>query len=276
MDSLRSIDISGYYGITFTTQPGVAPQVQWIELASLRIDDNYQRPIAQRGKMQVRRIAERFRWSRFAPIIVAPIEGGLFAVIDGQHRCHAAMLRGIKSVPCMVVTVDTAEQAEAFTEINTRQLAVRPAVLHKARVAARDAVALQVQALCEQSGVIIADNKAASEMKRGETLAVVAIYKLLDMYGEATLSRALEAIVKTGEGNVGMVRAGIVTAYCALFDTTAALRDHPALFDVLDEFDLPAAFKRMQSATIERGSLRWRLLSDEIEAFLNRNLKVAA
>ena len=38
----------------------------------------------------LRRIAEQFDWRLFAPVIVAPIEGGLFAVIDGQHRTHAA------------------------------------------------------------------------------------------------------------------------------------------------------------------------------------------
>lgn len=274
METLRPIDIEGFAGITFTTQPGPPPQTQWLGLDVLRMDDRYQRPLSQRGRQQIRRIAERFRWSRFAPVIVAPVEGGLYAIIDGQHRCHAARLRGIKSVPCMVVIVDEAEQAEAFTEINTRQLAVRPAVLHKARVTAGDKAALRIQKICGHAGVSIADMKAASEMGRGETLAVNTIYKLADLYGDETLTAALEAIVKAGDGNIGMVRASIITAYCAVFEDDPVLRDHPDQLDVLDEFDLPAAFARMQATPVQKGALRWRVLATEIETYLRRALKL--
>mgnify|MGYP003917265111 FL=1 len=270
MDALRQIDIEGFAGIAFTTHPGPPPQTQWLGLDVLRMDDRYQRPLSQRGRQQIRRIAERFRWSRFAPVIVAPVE--LYAIIDGQHRCHAARLRNIKSVPCMVVIVDEAEQAEAFTEINTRQLAVRPAVLHKARVTAGDKAALRIQAICDSAGVTIADMKAASDMGRGETLAVNTIYKLAELYGDATLTAALQAIVKAGDGNIGMVRAGIITAYCAVFEQDPLLRDHPDQLDVLDEFDLPAAFARMQATPVQKGALRWRVLATEIEAYLRRTL----
>lgn len=276
METLREIDIAGYAGVTFATQPGPAPQTQWIEIAQLRVDDRYQRPIGQRGKIQVRRIAEHFRWSRFAPIIVAPIEGGLYAVIDGQHRCHAARLRGIKQVPCMVVIVDEAEQAEAFVEINTRQLAVNGAVLHKSRVISGEDKAVKLQALCEVAGVAIVTPRAQAELKRGDTFAAATLYKAHEAYGDLTLRRALEAIVKVGDGNIGLVRANIIQAYCALFEARPDLRDHPGLLDALDEFDLQDAFRRMATAKLERGALRWRLLSDEAEAFLNRRLGKAA
>lgn len=275
METLRAIDVSDYAGISFITQPGAAAQLQWVEIACLRIDDRYQRPIGQRGKMQVRRIAERFRWSRFAPIVVAPIEGGLYAVIDGQHRAHAAKLRGVKSVPCMVVTVDTAEQAEAFVEINTRQLAVVGAVLHKSRVISGDAKAGEIQRICDAAGARIVTPRAQSELKRGDTFAAATLYKACEVYGADTLQRALEAIVGAGDGNIGMVRANIIAAYCAVFANSTTLRDHPSLLDVLDDFDLPAAFERMTRAKIERGANRWRLLADEVEAFLRRTLSIA-
>ncbi|KRE02289.1 hypothetical protein ASE63_07985 [Bosea sp. Root381] len=276
MEQYREIDIADYAGVTFSTQPGPAPQVDWIEVGRLRIDDRYQRPIGQRGKQQVRRIAERFRWSRFAPIIVAPIEGGLFAVIDGQHRAHAAKLRGVKSVPCMIVTVDTAEQAEAFVEINTRQLNVVGAVLHKSRVVSGDIKAVELQKICDAAGVQIVSPRAQSELKRGDTFAAATLYKLRDSYGDQTLLRSCEAIVQAGEGNIGMVRAHVLQAYCATFDTLPALRDHPSLLDALDGFDLTAAFQRMMGAIVPKGEVRWRKLATELEAFLRRALPAQA
>jgi hypothetical protein len=272
MDTLREIAIADFAGVTFSTAPGPVPQVQWIEVALLRIDDRYQRPIGQRGKTQIRRIAERFRWSRFAPLIVAPLEGGLYAVIDGQHRGHAAKLRGIKSVPCMVVIVDTAEQAEAFAEINTQQLAVTGAALHKSRVIAGDHKAVQLQAICDKASVRIVSPRAQKDLKRGDTFAAATLYKAMESFSDETLQRALEAIVKVGDGNIGLVRANIVSAYCSLFEARADLRDHAKLLDALDEFDLHGAFARMQRTAMTRGSLRWKVLADEVERFLGQRL----
>lgn len=276
MDTLRSIDIADYAGVSFVTQPGPVPQVQWIAISDLRIDDRYQRPIGQRGKIQVRRIAERFKWSRFAPIIVAPIEGGLFAIIDGQHRSHAAKLRGVKSVPCMVVNADTAEQAEAFVDVNTQQLAVVGAVLHKSRVVSGDVKAVEIQRICDAAGARIVTPRKQAELKRGDTFAAATLYKACDLYGADTLTRALEAIVKVGEGNIGMVRANVITAYCVVLGNDTALRDHPELLDVLDEFDLTAAFNRMTAARLDGGSSRFRILASAFEAFLRHNLRQPA
>jgi hypothetical protein len=276
MDSLREIDIAGFTGVIFLTELGSAPQLQWVAVADLRIDERYQRQIGQRGRMQIRRIAERFRWSRFAPIIVAPIEGGLFAVIDGQHRSHAAKLRGVKQVPCMVVPVDTAEQAEAFVEINTRQLNVKPAAIHRSKVLSGDAEAIAVQSVCEQAGVRMVDNLTMKNMKRGDTLSVAAVYKARELYGDEVLTSALEAIVKAGAGNIGLVRANVITAYCSVFHNEPSWREDDRLLDVLDEFDLQAAFQRMQVSTAHTGAARWRALADELAAYLGRLLPRAA
>jgi ParB-like nuclease domain len=70
-----------------------APQLLWIEIKDLVIDPSYQRHIGKRGAANIRQIAENFDWSKFAPVIIAPIEGAQYAVVDGQHRTTAALLR---------------------------------------------------------------------------------------------------------------------------------------------------------------------------------------
>jgi ParB-like nuclease domain len=74
--------------------PGPAPFLEWIETDKLVVDVTYQREIGRRGATNVNQIAENFDWSKFAPVIVAPVEGGQFAIVDGQHRTTAAILRG--------------------------------------------------------------------------------------------------------------------------------------------------------------------------------------
>jgi hypothetical protein len=72
----------------------------WIEVKRLVTDKTYQREISRAGSINVERIAEYFEWAKFSPVIVAPVKGGMFSIIDGQHRATAAMLRGIEKVPC--------------------------------------------------------------------------------------------------------------------------------------------------------------------------------
>jgi hypothetical protein len=92
--------------------------MDWIEVKRLVTDKTYQREISRAGSINVERIAEYFEWAKFSPVIVAPVEGGMFSIIDGQHRAMAAMLRGIEKVPCEIVHIDRARQAEAFAAMN--------------------------------------------------------------------------------------------------------------------------------------------------------------
>lgn len=75
--------------------PGPAPQQLWIEIGELVVDDSYQRNIGKKGSENVRHTTENFDWSKFASVNVAPVEGGKYAIVDGQHRTTAAMLCGL-------------------------------------------------------------------------------------------------------------------------------------------------------------------------------------
>jgi ParB-like chromosome segregation protein Spo0J len=46
------------------------------------------------------------------------VEGGRFAIIDGQHRTTSAAILGIETVPCQIVIAEQTEQAAAFKAIN--------------------------------------------------------------------------------------------------------------------------------------------------------------
>jgi hypothetical protein len=94
--------------------------------------------ISRAGSINVERIAEYFEWAKFSPVIVAPVEGGMFSIIDGQHRATAAMLRGIEKVPCEIVHIDRARQAEAFAAINGNITRVSAQAVYYARLTGKD------------------------------------------------------------------------------------------------------------------------------------------
>src|SRR3569623_692750 len=116
--------------------PGPAPFLEWLSVDRLVVDEEYQREIGKRGAQNIAQIAANFDWSKFAPVIVAPIEGGEFAIVDGQHRTTAAMLRGQERGPCQIVQADRAKQAAAYAAVNGSVTKTTAHQLHHARVAA--------------------------------------------------------------------------------------------------------------------------------------------
>jgi hypothetical protein len=272
---MRGINLKGLKPIDPKELRGVgpAPQLDWLPIAKLVFDDSYQRPIGKQGVQHLRTIAAQFDWRLFAPVIVAPVEGGLYAVIDGQHRTHGAALRGLDKVPCQIVLADRALQAKAFAGMNGNQaIRLAPYQVHRAALASRNARALAVEHVCTQAGVTITGNRPSDQMERGDTVAVKTIYKVVADHGPPLAIAALEAIVKAGDGNVGLCNHLTITAYASLFARRADLVEHDALLDALDDFDLPAAVKAAQVASAKTSAQR-DALAAALETYLDTRIQ---
>lgn len=193
---------------------GPAPQLAWLDIASLVVDPAYQRPITRAGRANIGKIVAEFRWARFSPVIVSPVEGGRYAIIDGQHRVTAAASIGIECVPCQVVLATQGEQAEAFTAINGATTRVTALALHRAAVAAGEPSAVAVSHVAARAGVKILGYPVATlDEEPGQTMAVGAIAGVIARHGADVAVLALRCIVETRRNNVrGGVLASIVTA----------------------------------------------------------------
>jgi hypothetical protein len=257
--------------------PGPAPQLQWLETEKLLVDPTYQRDIGKRGSQNIRQIAENFDWSKFAPVIVAPVEGGLFAIVDGQHRTTAAMLRDILSVPCQVVQADRAKQAEAYAAVNGNVTKTTPQQLFHARLAAQDPKALEIAEICAAGFVeIVRRNVPLSDMKRGHTQAIGAITRCLDFYGRETLITALQCITQTSDGNPGFVRPTIIEALCEVLKSNPQWRDAgEKLLRTMDNFDFADAWEEVMAGRnfILSPAVKSALV-ERIRAFLAKRLRL--
>jgi hypothetical protein len=98
---MRTISTEGFEAPK-SVSAGAAPMLQWLKIADLYVDPTYQRPIVGKGRRNVDHIARAFSWSCFAPVVVAPVEGGKFAIIDdnigppqlpwrGSRACRAKL-----------------------------------------------------------------------------------------------------------------------------------------------------------------------------------------
>lgn len=233
---------------TTELKAGPAPMLDWLDPAKFVVDPCYQREVGKKGRANIRRIAQAFCWSKFAPVIVSPVEGGLFAIVDGQHRTTAAILCGIDKVPCQIVRADQAEQAAAYAAINGNVTYTTPTQIFYAKLAAEDHDALRIKRICDAAEVVVirrASLGMGTKVKKGHTQAVAALGHCLHQYGEITLITSLQCITQTADGNAGYVRAHIMEAICQTLHDAQYWRDSgEQLFRALDDFSFPDSFDR--------------------------------
>lgn len=176
------------------------PQLIWLRIADLVIDDRFQRQLNDKSWRQIDRIAKAFTWSHFSPVLVAPV-GERYSIIDGQHRTHAAKLVGLTEVPAMLLDLDDAGQARAFAAVNGMATAVSAAQVYRAALVAGEPWALAAERAVERAGAqLMSYNATAARKKPGEVYCVGWVRDQIESGRAALLTRALQAINASAQG----------------------------------------------------------------------------
>lgn len=196
MSTWRKVDLTK--GLTDEEiNPGPAPILQWIEIDQLVIDDSYQRPLERSNWTTIRKIAREFSWSKFSPVFVSPVEGGGFAIIDGQHRTHAAAACGFEKVPCQIVQMSHAEQAASFAAVNGNVTKVTVFQVLKAALAAGETWALKATEVAEAGGCCLrTSNSSTTAKKPGEIYSIKMFCNIVEKYERDHVVSALKALMK--------------------------------------------------------------------------------
>jgi len=270
---MRPISIEGFENPKVAPN-GAAPMLQWLKIADLAIDPAYQRPIVGKGRRNVLRIARSFSWSFFAPVVVSPVEGGRFAIIDGQHRTTAAALVGLESVPCQVVIAARDEQAAAFKAINGITTPISRMALHAAALVAGESAAVKIAEVCARAEVdLLRYPVPVDKQSPGQTMAVGAIASCLRRYGESTLITALQCVTQTSNNKPGALGARAIKALCATLHAAPHWRDSGlALLEALDAIDLMEIEKLSALDAASQKINRVQAMSQRIGEEINRRL----
>lgn len=245
--AVRRIDTTGYAkiarppGFTF----GKLPKLQWVFISELAVDPEYQRDITRIGRTNVRRIAETFNWSMFSPVVVAPVGGNRFAIIDGQHRTTAAALCGFERVPCMIVACEPGEQAAAFRAINGNTTRLHSVQIYHAAIAAKEEWALSIAKVCRAADVSIARSPVPIEgLPPGVALSAVTIHRMIVKFGAAITTDALIALRKSDGDVSGALRNQIIHgAVEVLSERPEWRRDRARLIAAFEQIDLLTMFE---------------------------------
>lgn len=251
---LRPVDVSAEMPVVPADQP--VPRLEWVEIADLRIDETYQRPLGPSSWRAIRDIAEDFRWDHFTPVICAPLPDGKLAIIDGQHRSHAAAICGFTRVPAMIVPISGACQAAAFAGINGKVTQITLFHVYKAALAAREGWAERSRDAVDSAGCyLMTSNRSTSAKKCGEVYAISLVRKLVTSGHSATITAVLKALRAIDGGQ----RAALYSDYVLrpLFDAVSSDPDYLRL-DLAAFLRAHDPFRVMDRVKRENDTLRSR------------------
>jgi hypothetical protein len=232
---------------------GAPPEMRWVLLSQLVIDDSYQRPLLDANWRRIRAIAEGFTWSRFSPLVVAPVPDGRFAVVDGQHRAHAALLCGLTAVPAMVLAIEEGAQAEAFVGINTVTLRVTRQAMFKAALASGEAWAVEVDRVVTAAGCRMATYAPASKDKRPGVLYSDHLLRKLCGAGHGYRVTIALAAMRTYDttGRVPLWGDYILRPWLSAFATPIFAPGHVTQARLLAVLERRDPFKVVEAGTLE-------------------------
>lgn len=194
---------------------GEKPEMIWVCVDELHINDAYQREIStRRGEAIIRDIVANFRWALFQPLNISTRDEGGYWVIDGQHRLAGAREAGEKLVPAILQRgLTMAAQARTFAGINGKRVTMHALALHHAMVAAGDPVSVAIHDVCERAGVSIPRYpKQADRMLPNETMCVSTLKEKLKTYGADNLVAALQSIRRAAPDTPGMMTRESINA----------------------------------------------------------------
>lgn len=222
VSNLRRIKAINRKGIT-PAKLGTPPEMKVIKVHKLRVNDDYQRQMSDRGMRLIRSIIETWDWTKYHPPIVVQItpDTGLdddtYEVLDGQHTSTAAASHGgIHQLMCLVVEAGTLiEKAEAFVGLNKNKVQISSIQTFWASVTAKHEDALEVVRGAQLAGAqVIKRPPPYGDFEVGECSCPTTLLNLAKRGGYIYVRRVLEAGVRSGLAPIGK---DWITAFDHLF-----------------------------------------------------------
>jgi hypothetical protein len=265
--TLRPISTEGLDPVI--ANPGPLPVLTWVRLDQMVIDDSYQRPLQDQNWKLIAEIAAAFDWSRFGAAMVAPAVGStagrpLYALIDGQHRVHAAALCGLEEVPALVSDIGPGDQARAFAAINGRVARINAFNLFKAALAAGEGWAVAADAAVSDAGCkLMTSNYSSRDRKPAQVYAVVFIRRAIEAGRAWAVTAGLGALRAVPSLQRPVAYSDFIIRPWVLAVGDSGCRDRALLAQVLARHDPFKVIERAGGAGPGRNTFR-ALIAQEV------------
>lgn len=175
------------------------------------------------------------------------------AVVDGQHRAHAAAVLGLEAIPAMTVPMTPAEQAAGFVSINRDRIKISGHSVYRAELAAGTEWAIEARDAVEAAGCTLATSNPSQSYKKPGVVFAIGLIRKMIQYGEgAAVTEGLRAIrqSESGEG-IDAYSGPVLGVWLAAIAQNQQFMslDLPEIFDSIDIIDLLDTSRRRSRET---------------------------
>ena len=219
---------------------GTPPSIEWVSVAELVVDDEYQRSIDNETSQRlIASIAAHWDWRLCMPLAVSRRADGRY-VIDGQHRLAAARLRpDIPHLPCCIATYEgPADEAAMFVAANRARKAISRLDDFHAALVAGDEDAIEVNKIVEAAGLKVSRHTRSQAWRPGEVAFTSSIASVLGKHGEDLVLDALATMAEVFAGEVLSNGAPIFVGLTRIFLRPPEGLDRERLSKALGMFDM--------------------------------------
>ncbi len=221
-----------------------------LPIKELHFDGTYQRPVSS---WAVRDIVFNYRKILFQPLIIG-MRKAVYYIVDGRHRKEAGIELGFTRVPCMVYdTMNAAEEAKAFYELQKFRRVITPPQQLMARIAFKDPTAIAIsEALIKYKFEIDKyDGFSANRKLDNVIVAVASLEFAYDLGGAKMLDNILYVLRNVWEGRATSLDSRIIRGLAHF------MRDNPygvkALANCLMESSPYSLFTAANSISNQHG-----------------------
>jgi len=196
----------GYTPFT-VAKDGGEPIIERVPLASIKVDTYQGNTLPNR----VRSIVSKFDPSIFQPVTISLRDDGDMFVMDGKHRCAAAMALGHDTILGLIYVGFTYEDEARFfaeTQRPSNRRSLRAIDLFRARAEYREPQATAITALLDRHGLRVARTNARGVGEVGATDALDRAYQLL---GAERLDEVLSIICSSWPDNIDATTGNVIS-----------------------------------------------------------------
>lgn len=198
-----------------------------IKPSDTTVDPEYQRDFEE---ARAKAMGKAFEWDLFGVPVLSKRADGRLVRIDGQHRMQSAIIAGHGAVPVLCEVhegLSISEEAALFLRLNGGRSAIRVLDKFKARVVAKESVAVDITAILKSIGLRV----VKSQQRKG----VMAIKAIETVYHIGNLRETMQVLTDWGDGDPATYQDKLVRAVSSflleypgvdLDEVAARLRKH--------------------------------------------------
>lgn len=205
-------------------------RTEWVPVYAINTDDRYQRNL---NVPRVGGLVANFIPALLGTIVVSRREDGSYWVMDGQHRVEAAKRAGLKHVLCEIWTGLTVQlEAAVFIILNVNRTAVTGVPAFKARLEAKERVAMDIRSIVEKNGAELKFSSGRMA-KAGQVRAFSTLESIYHASGPNMLDAVIAFCMSAWPGDPGNLQVNVLMGVHQFMSTMAGEYDPIRLLEAL-------------------------------------------